>query len=174
MLDEFYEFVRRHGSVLWVHWNMRDANYGFPALAHRCKVLGGSPVEVHDSQLIDLARILGAMYGEKYIGHPRLETLVDKNGLTKVGFLNGAEEAQAFDSREYVKLHQSTLRKVHIFESILVRIENRTLKTDASFLEKYGGYLGALVGFSSEHPVGALLTLAGTIASIGGFLALSD
>jgi hypothetical protein len=32
MLDEFYEYVRLHGSHTWLHWNMRDINYGFQAL----------------------------------------------------------------------------------------------------------------------------------------------
>ena len=46
MLTDFYDYVRGHIGYKWLHWNMRDVNYGFPAIAHRYKVLGGDPVEV--------------------------------------------------------------------------------------------------------------------------------
>ncbi len=41
MLDDFYDFVKLHEKYNWLHWNMRDINYGFQAIAHRYKVLGG-------------------------------------------------------------------------------------------------------------------------------------
>ena len=49
MLDEFYEYVHIHSSHFWLHWNMRDINYGFPAIAHRYKVLRGNPEEIAES-----------------------------------------------------------------------------------------------------------------------------
>ena len=33
MLARFFEFVRRHSHYYWLHWNMRDINYGFAALS---------------------------------------------------------------------------------------------------------------------------------------------
>ena len=30
MLSEFYDYVERLGDVKYLHWNMRDANYGLP------------------------------------------------------------------------------------------------------------------------------------------------
>ena len=39
MLSEYFEFVRSHQHFNWVHWNMRDINYGFAALEHRFRVL---------------------------------------------------------------------------------------------------------------------------------------
>src|SRR5699024_11681334 len=32
MLSEFFEYLNQHKESIWVHWNMRDINYGFPAL----------------------------------------------------------------------------------------------------------------------------------------------
>ncbi|MED1444941.1 hypothetical protein [Bacillus pacificus] len=32
MLGEFYKFVKTHLNYNWVHWNMRDINYGFQAI----------------------------------------------------------------------------------------------------------------------------------------------
>ena len=41
MLDEFYDFIKKHENYYWVHWNMKNINYGFEAIAHRYRVLGG-------------------------------------------------------------------------------------------------------------------------------------
>jgi hypothetical protein len=53
MLDEFYEYVRTHLTYKWLHWNMRDINYGFQAIAHRYRVLRGEPVEIYEANLVD-------------------------------------------------------------------------------------------------------------------------
>jgi hypothetical protein len=38
MLDEYFEFVSGQGGFSFVHWNMRDINFGFQAIEHRYKV----------------------------------------------------------------------------------------------------------------------------------------
>jgi len=83
MLNEFYDYVCRHGSHIWLHWNMRDINYGFPAIAHRYKVFQGDPEQVSESKLVDLSRLLISIYGVGYIPHPRLKNLVEKNRITE-------------------------------------------------------------------------------------------
>jgi hypothetical protein len=82
MLDEFFDFVRTHQNFVWMHWNMRDINYGFQAIEHRYTVLGGTPIRIEEGRKFDLARELIAIYGVGYIGHPRLESLVEKNKIT--------------------------------------------------------------------------------------------
>ena len=138
MLNEFFKFVESHKNYKWVHWNMRDINYGFQAIEHRYSVLGGKPVCVNDTDKFDLARLLIGKYGIAYIGHPRLEKLMEKNHVTSKDFLVGQQEAIAFENKEYVKLHQSTLRKVDIFNNILDRAVDGTLKTNATLRDKYG------------------------------------
>jgi hypothetical protein len=151
MLDNFYEYMRQHQHCKWVHWNMRDMNYGFPAIAHRYKVLGGVPVDIPESQLIDLARVLIAIYGPAYSGHPRLESLMKKNKISDRDFLVGKEEAEAFECHEYVKLHQSTLRKVDIIGNILSRVENGTLKTNRKVIDPLLLYPRAAMELAKEH-----------------------
>lgn len=41
MLRDFFNYVKVHAKCLWIHWNMRDINYGFQAIEHRYRVLGG-------------------------------------------------------------------------------------------------------------------------------------
>ncbi|MEY9980227.1 hypothetical protein [Lysinibacillus sp. RC79] len=137
MLGDFYKFVKMHVSYNWIHWNMRDINYGFQAIEHRFSVLGGKPISIPDSQKFDLARKLVDIYAD-YADHPRLEKLIELNNITKKDFLSGKDEAMAFDEQKYVELHRSTLRKVDIFHSILERVIDKSLKTKSNWYHIYG------------------------------------
>lgn len=117
---------------------MRDINYGFKAIEHRFEVLGGTPVVIRDTDKVDLARILIQKYGRTYIEHPRMETLIRYNGIKAKDYLKGAEEAEAFANKEYIKLHQSTLRKVDAFANILNMAIQGTLKVQSKWYEIYG------------------------------------
>lgn len=132
MLVEFYEFVREHKAFTWMHWNMRDSNYGFEAIAHRFEVLGGTPISISDDKKLDLSPLLIDIYGKKYTGHPRIEWLVKKNDIFRKTFLTGQEEADAFVAGNFVALHQSTLVKVQALADIADLTSTRQLKTQSS------------------------------------------
>ncbi|WP_153800565.1 hypothetical protein [Foetidibacter luteolus] len=138
MLTEYFDFLKEHKDYKWVHWNMRDINYGFEALENRFIVLGGQPFQLNDDNKIDMARVLIDKYGNQYIGHPRLTQLIEKNDISAKNLLSGDAEAKAFDNKEYVKLHQSTLRKVDVMDSILKRTAEGDLKTNATMRQIYG------------------------------------
>jgi len=149
-----------------MHWNMRDINYGFQAIEHRYTVLGGTPTRVEESRKFDLARELIAIYGVGYIGHPRLENLVEKNKITNRDFLVGAQEAAAFENKEFVRLHQSTLRKVDILANIAERAANDSLSTNATWRERYGFHPSVIVELIKEHWFYSLLGLLALIFSL--------
>lgn len=138
MLSEFFKFVKVHKGYKWLHWNMRDINYGFKAIEYRFEVLGGKPEIIQDNDKIDISRIFIDRYGVAYISHPRMESLLKKNHIAPKDYLNGEEEAKAFENKEYIKLHQSTLRKVDVISNILDRACENTLKTNASWKDIYG------------------------------------
>lgn len=169
-LSEFYDFVKRNTGVKWVHWNMRNIQYGFPAIAHRLKVLGGHPVDIHGSTLYDLADLLQTIYGPNYVPHPRMERLVDKNQITKTNFLSGADEALAFEEERYVALHQSTLRKAEMIVSITERQWKGILKTDATWRERYKLNLVAVTDLFTDHwlfkTIGFLSIVVGLVTGI--------
>ena len=167
MLDEFGEFLQRNIHCTWVHWNMRDINYGFQAIEHRHKVLGGTPPQrLPEERKFDLARALISIYGVGYAGHPRLESIVKINRITDKSFLVGKDEAAAFDAGEFVKLHQSTLRKVDIFANLFGRVLDGSLKTNATWWEARGIHPQAILELISEHWTWALIALLGSVASI--------
>lgn len=133
MLDEFYEFVRAHPDSNWLGWIMRDTKFGFPHIEHRHRVLGGTPADIDDDRKINLGSLLVDLYGPTYVAHPRLITLMRLNGISELSFLSGDAEPVAFAAGEYVRLHQSTLRKVDNIAYIFERVLQRRLKTSARF-----------------------------------------
>lgn len=163
MLKGFFDYAKTHLRSDWLHWNMRDNNYGFAALEHRAQVLGVIPVVIPEENRYDLSRMLISIYGVGYIGNPRLEKLIEKNNISHRDFLVGAEEAKAFENSEYLKLHQSTLRKVDIFANIAGRAENGTLKTNATWWEIHGGTIAASGEWLREHWLVSVVSALGTI-----------
>lgn len=166
MLTKFYDFVDHNSQMKYLHWNMRDINYGFEALAHRFRLYGGNPIDIQQNNLYDLARILIGLFGIHYIGHPRLQKIVEKNNITDLNFLSGQMEAEAFENKEYVKLHLSTLRKVDTLANIFGRLTDGTLKHNATFKEIYGNALGYIIESIQAHPVFILLGIVVTIVSL--------
>ena len=167
MLDAFYVHVGGHRGMKYLHWNMRDINYGFAAIEHRYRVLGGTPVVVDDDRKLDLARLLIDIFGVGYTGHPRLETLLAQNSIKPRDFLTGPQEAEAFDNRNYVGLHQSTLRKVDVIANIAERAHDRNLKTSTTWWEMHGGRVRDVLNWLGENK---LIALFASLASIVGLL----
>lgn len=171
MLDEYFAYIRSHKDVHWLHWNMRDISFGFQAIEHRYRVLGGNPEVIQDENKHNLAGLLIDIYGVHYAKHPRLTTLIELNDISKEDYLPGPEEAKAFENKEYIKLHQSTLRKVDIFPNILGRVLDGKLKTQASFLELYGLTPKDIGYWLKDHWLATLLmTIFAVATSIWGLL----
>jgi hypothetical protein len=168
MLQEYFEFVRsRHGHV-FVHWNMRDINYGFQAIEHRFRVLGGDPYIIDDAKKFDLPRELINRFGPRYAPHGtagRLHSLMGLNHITAKDALTGQQEAEAFEMHEYVKLHQSTLRKVDVMSNILERVLDGSLKTAASWADVNACHPAVLVEVIREHWIWSIVALL--VAAVG-------
>jgi hypothetical protein len=166
MLVRFYEFLKTHRKYRWVHWNMRDINFGFQAIEHRFRVLGGVPESVSDDHKHDLARLMVSMYGRRYIAHPRLTRLVELNQITSSGMLEGAEEAEKFRAGEYLSVHRSTLRKVDVLANVLQRLSEGTIKTNAGYLEARGITVSTLPAIVRDHPVYMGVTIVGAVLAV--------
>jgi uncharacterized protein (DUF433 family) len=173
MLTEFFSFMNQNQGLTWIHWNMRDINYGFVALEHRFKVLGGNPVVLLERRKFDLARAVVALYGNDYEEHPRLLNLLERNSISKRDFMTGAEEAKAFEGKQYIKLHRSTLRKVDVLADILERAADRTLKTKGGWFFRHGVHPRVVVELIQEHwlyrVLAAIVLLAGLLRVLGAF-----
>lgn len=108
VLQNYFEFLNSHQTCKWIQWNMRNSNYGFKAIEHRFKVLGGTPVYLDDTNKIDLAKLFNEIYGDKYISHPKMENIIRKNDISMKDFMVGKEEAEAFKNKEFIKFTLSS------------------------------------------------------------------
>ncbi len=177
MLNEYFAFVRSQGGFNFIHWNMRDINFGFQALEHRLKVLKDTPFVIEDARKFDMAKELIALYGPGYTPHGehgRLFSLMDLNKITAKDAMNGKEEALAFSNNQFVALHQSTLRKVDVMSNILERVLDGSLKTSSKWWQARGLHPVALVELAKENAIWTILALlfgaVGIVSSIKGLL----
>jgi len=171
MLDRFYQYVGRTADASFLHWNMRDAGFGFAALEHRTRVLGGTPGSIPEAQRFDLGRMLQDMYGNEYIENPKLERIAEKNNITMLNFVPGDQEPELFKQKQYVAMHRSTLRKVDIIADVAERAYRRTLKTNANWWVQRGGTFGYFVDWvTGNTKVGFAIGIAGLLVAILGII----
>jgi hypothetical protein len=169
MLNDFSAFTKKHPTHKWIHWNMRNSNYGFEAINNRIKILKGKPFDIHDDLKYDFPRILGQLYTYKYENDKpkgRLLNLAERNKIGIDSALTGLEEANAFDNKQYLKLHISTLRKVDIIESIIHKLEIKQLKVNASKKDIYGLSFSGILAIIRETPL--LLVFSSILTFITG------
>ena len=173
MLGEYFDFVKSRHGYKFIHWNMRDINYGFQAIEHRYRVLGGEPFVIDDSRKFDIARGLIALYGVTYVphgGHGRLHSLMDLNKITAKDMLNGEDEARAFEEKAYVRLHQSTLRKVDVMSNVLERVFDGSLKTRATWMDTHGVHPAVVFEIVKDHWVWTTLVFAVGVVGLAASL----
>lgn len=173
MLTRFRDYMKQHAGQFdwWVHWNMRDVKFGFAHLEHRLRALTAqeSALDVPSGRRVNLAQLLVECYGEHYAAHPRMQDVINFNVLNREGFLVGQDEVMAFRDGRFLALHNSTLRKVAVFDEILEKMLDGTLRTRAKWHEVYGVHPEALVALVMSHWVFGVLTI---LAAIGGVISL--
>jgi len=166
LLSDFYNYVKQHQKAYWVHWSMRNVNFGFAALEHRAKVLDLTPEIIDELHRFDLADHLITLYGPRLAKHPRLDSLRELNEISKKDFLTGAEEAEAFKRGQFHRLHQSTLRKVDVIHHLLKRLAEGKLTTEASLWDRSGGSIIGAVELVTDTWWYKVLGFIGIVASI--------
>ena len=68
-----------------------------------------------------------------YGDHSWLHSICELNKIESKDMLNDKEESIAFNSKEFIKLYQCTLGKIDILSSLLERVLDELLKTNASW-----------------------------------------
>lgn len=125
LLEEFFHFVQVNKN--WLHWNMKDSNYGFEALENRYKALGGNPTSFDSNKTINLATILKSIYGDDYARNPKMYDLSRLNNILPRNFLKGDVEADRFSSGNLREVGLSCNSKVGLFSHILNLIKENKL-----------------------------------------------
>jgi hypothetical protein len=115
MLEELFAFMRAHPKARWVHWGMRNEQFGFAALEHRFRELGGEVGDLPDLPLdrrIDLAEALKSEFGKRYAPDPRFPNLVRMLGLTERDLLSLEQLTDAVRAGQYGLMQRSLFRFV--------------------------------------------------------------
>lgn len=169
MLNDYFDKIERLALYKFVHWNMRDVNFGFRAIEHRGEILGCRIFKITEENKIDLARLLELRFSENYANKPKMLSIATINDAKHKQMLTGAEEAKAFEDGEYVKLHQSTLRKVHLFEHLISDYADGRLKTLSKFYEVYGLTPTSILKYLVEHWIYSLASIIALIITFYQF-----
>jgi len=155
MLADFSSFVTQNATNRWIHWKMRDSNYGFEAINNRIKILKGATFQIPDDFKYDFSKILELIFTYDYeVPKPngRLLNLAKRNSISTFNAMTGKEEADAFDNKAYLQLHMSTLKKVDIIKSIIQRLENNELRVHARKRHIYGLTFNGIIAIIKETP----------------------
>jgi hypothetical protein len=123
---------------------MTNINYGFEALAHRYKVLtkNDDVPRIEDSKRFNLSSIILGVYGKNCVDHPRMQSLMELNDGVHRDILAGKDEVEAFNAKEYIKLHKSTMRKAYWFGSMYRRVQyGRVVTTRSNFKHKVNDFM---------------------------------
>jgi hypothetical protein len=156
MLDEFSRYVQEHMNYVWVHWHMKSASYGFQAISNRYRILGGNEIRISDTNKIDLRGVFGQLFTysfEKDEPNGNLMNLASRNNISLRDALTGKEEAKAFENKEYLLLHMSTLRKVEVIDRLLSAYQSKKLKQNARIFEIYDFSIPGIIYYVKESPI---------------------
>lgn len=132
--------------------------YGFEAIADRYRVLAGTPIELNEEHLHNLANLVQQMYGARYIGNPKMRRLAERNGITLRDFADGQNEPEMFARGDYLGLRLSTLRKVEVIAEIGELAQRYKLKTDTNWFARNWGTFTGCVEWIAENKIFALIT----------------
>lgn len=179
LLTNYFDFIKQNSNLTYLHWNMRDNNYGFQALQHRYAVLGGIPFILQDDRKVDLARLLVSIYGRNYVGHMakngrkgRMLALVEKNNIADKDVMTGEEEAAAYTQSKYRELEMSTMRKVDILSNIAERVNDKSLKTNNKWYKFRSYHPLWILSSVKEHWLLTVMSIV--VIIIGCYLKTSD
>ena len=165
LLKGFFDFSRNNPDNIYIHWNMRNSNYGFEALEHRYQVLhqDARSLNIRDQQRIDLARLFKDVYGDKYINKPCLQHILSKNQIDLKDFLTGAQEAKRFEEGHFSDLHRSTLRKVDAISEIARRSHEHKLLVNTPSILLHTAIFVSVWQYFVENKT---ITFLGSVCSI--------
>lgn len=104
-LKDYFDFLEHKCNGLRVvHWNQCASYFGPAHLNARYKALTGTDAGFDYSDPLNLADFLIRKYGDKYIAHPRLDSLATLNDF--VGIRETAKDARTFPDQRLLLINK--------------------------------------------------------------------
>ncbi|CUW06382.1 hypothetical protein PB1A_1207 [Leuconostoc inhae] len=138
LLTSFWRYIERISeNVTFIHWNMNSETFGFEAIANRTRILLGVKCDQSKHlKKIDLDDLLGQLYSDEYIQHPKMYKLYELNKMTIHDFAKGKQEAEWFNKEEWYKISKASSAKVSFIYETLRRAGRSQLTVENKFLNK--------------------------------------
>ena len=155
-LNAFNNFIKRHKTKLWVHWEMKNIHFGFEAIKHRFnKLVEGSREKfevIPINNKINLNYLIESMYGDDYVEGPdKLHSLIEVNNkIVSREYLSLDREAMEFENGNFTSILESLDFKVDSIGKFLSKIKRKNLK-----VQNRNGY--AIFQDIVTHPVFSFL-----------------
>ncbi len=160
MFDRFYAFVREHRNHFWLHWNMRNSMFGFPALENRQIALGGRKATIPDQFRVDLADRLIDIYGDSYANPTnRLRSLAEINRIALPHLIDGPDQGRVLEHGDFAAGTRSLLNRIDVMYVVAIKIFDRTLKTKSTLRDRIAT-AGGIVRWVKDHPVAIAFAIA--------------
>lgn len=135
LFERFFDYLIEHRESIIIHWNMNSSTFGFPALNNRYCFITGKDHPRHkpsDHLLFDLDDLIGEMYGDLYVKHPKFYNLATLNEIGLFSYLPGKDEASRFKSGDFGAISSSTTTKARANLDILRALLAGRLRTQRS------------------------------------------
>lgn len=128
-LERFAGYLEERRDCVWVVWNMRNANYGFPHILGRLRELGGRQCMPPPPELMcDLGLVRWQLYGDFTPGPDgMLLFLARANGIPTDGMMKAEDVQAAIHTGNQSSVVRSVQRKLDILDSLWWRFRNGTL-----------------------------------------------
>lgn len=177
MLQSFFEYVKDNQEKKWLHWNMKNNNFGFSALEERFETLGGKPFHFEEGKLINISVLLKKKYGRNFAKDStwngkmmgKMYDIFTLNGITDDSILNGEQEIKEYILKNIMSIEQSVLGKLKAFQTIVEKTSDNELTTRGKVLrDVYGLSIGGVFQYIQDNAILAFLSsiLGGVIATV--------
>ena len=175
MLQDFFEYVKDNKDKVWLHWNMKNNNFGFSAIEDRFRMLKGNPSHFEEGKLINISVLLKKKYGMNYAKDNmwngklmgKMYDIFILNRITDSNILDGEREIIEYILKNVTSIEQSVLGKLKAFKVIMEKAADNVLKCRGNILKDVYGF--NMTGIANYIQDNALLALLFSI--IGGIIA---
>lgn len=177
MLDAFFEYVKKNEKKKWLHWNMKNYNFGFATLEERYRTLGGNPKCFEEEKLINISVLLKKKYGTNFAKDcvwngkmaGKMCGVFKLNKISDSKILNGEEEVREYIQGSILSIEQSVLAKIKAFKIVVEKATDDELKTGGNVIKDvYGLSLSGVAQYIQDNAILALLftIVGGVVATI--------
>lgn len=177
MLTSFFNYIKCNKGKKFVHWNMKNNNFGFSALENRYKQLGGNSFNFSYENIINLSTLLKKKYGINFakksmwngVHTGKMYDIFLLNGINDINILNGEQEVKEYMLQNLASIEQSVLGKVKAFHYIIERASDNALKVRGNiFKDVYGlSFVGVAQYIQDNAILAILFSIIGGVISTG-------